>query len=174
MRRAAHHIALALSFVRVGAVFLGPGTGRAHACSCAGSPSPTDELNRSDAVFAREVIDVEDDTSSGMPPLSPVTLEVEESWKGVSEERIVVRGYGPEVSCGIEFREGERYLVYARDKGGKMFRWRPIFATQRGPSRVRKLTSPRSVRGLARSPAGSLPLLADHPWSERWPSRSSR
>ena len=50
-----------------------------------------------------------------MPPLSLVTLEVEESWKGVSEERVVVRGYGPEVSCGIEFREGERYLVYARD-----------------------------------------------------------
>lgn len=63
------------------------------------------------------MIDVEEDTRDGMPPLSPVTLEVEESWKGVSEERTVVRGYGPEVSCGIEFREGERYLVYARDKG---------------------------------------------------------
>jgi hypothetical protein len=61
------------------------------------------------------VIDVEEDTSGGMPSLSPVTLEVEESWKGVSEECVVVRGYGPEVSCGIEFREGERYLVYARD-----------------------------------------------------------
>ena len=54
-----------------------------------------------------------------MPPLSPVTLEMEESWKGVSEERTVVRGYGPEVSCGIEFREGERYLVYARDNEGQ-------------------------------------------------------
>jgi hypothetical protein len=52
-----------------------------------------------------------------MPPLSPVTLEVEKSWKGVSEDRIVVRGYRPEPSCGIEFREGERYLVYARDNG---------------------------------------------------------
>jgi hypothetical protein len=99
----------------VGAVFLGPGAGRAHACSCAGSPSSTDELYWPDAVFAGEVIDVEEDTSGGMPPLSPVTLEVEESWKGVSEERVVVRGYGPEVSCGIEFREGESYLVYARD-----------------------------------------------------------
>jgi hypothetical protein len=115
MRRAAHHIALALSFVRVGAVFLGPGTGRAHACSCAGSPSSTDELYWPDAVFAGEVIDVEEDTSGGMPPLSPVTLGVEESWKGASEERVVVRGYGPEVSCGIEFREGESYLVHARD-----------------------------------------------------------
>ncbi len=43
---------------------------------------------------------------------------VGKSWKGVSEERTVVRGYGPEVSCGIEFREGERYLVYARDNEG--------------------------------------------------------
>ena len=65
-------------------MFLGQGAGRAHACKCAGSPSSTDELYWSDAVFAGEVIDVEEDTSGSMPPLSPVTLELEESWKGVS------------------------------------------------------------------------------------------
>ncbi len=32
IRRAARHIALALSFVTLGAAFLGPGAGRAHAC----------------------------------------------------------------------------------------------------------------------------------------------
>jgi hypothetical protein len=43
---------------------------------------------------------------------------VKESWKGVSEDPVVVYGHGLEASCGIELDEGVSYLVYARRTSG--------------------------------------------------------
>ena len=97
----------------------------ARACTCA-RVSPEEGLRESEAVFSGEVVDIDADADEdfvpGPPPLhlDPVTFEIEESWKGISEgqQQVVVRGDGPGASCGIQFREGERYLVYAY-RGGE-------------------------------------------------------
>ena len=84
---------------------------------------PEEQLRVSEAVFSSEVISVGeaisgDQSSSpetGLPAGDPITFEVEESWKGDPEKQIVVLGYGEGGSgCGVDAREGERYLVYAR------------------------------------------------------------
>ncbi len=95
----------------------------ARACSCATGSTPEERLRKSDAVFSGKVVGVRGyffDWPGGGPSLGPVTFDLEESWKGVSEEPVVVRGYGASASCGLDFQRGERYLVYARrgEKGG--------------------------------------------------------
>jgi hypothetical protein len=76
-----------------------------------------DRLQRAEAVFSGVVVSVEEGFSSvGLEQGRPgtATLDVEESWKGVSPgERVVVSGYGSEAACGTEFRVGERFLVFA-------------------------------------------------------------
>ena len=126
----------------------------AHACSCSPPPSPEEELRRAeqrlqkaDAVFSGVVVDVE--TRSGSPQGSMdllfdlVTLDVEESWKGVSAEPVVVfdkslvlreagGSGGSDCTCdgslqeagerfqeGGRFQEGDRLLVYASAKGSE-------------------------------------------------------
>ena len=77
----------------------------------------------SEAVFSGKVMSVEEatfgDTSpspeTGLPVGGPITFEVEKSWKGDMEKQVVVLGYGKGSSgCGVDAREDERYLVYAR------------------------------------------------------------
>jgi hypothetical protein len=54
-------------------------------------------------------------SKTGLTVGGPITFEVEESWKGDTEKQVVVLGYGEGGSgCGVDAREGERYLVYAR------------------------------------------------------------
>ena len=95
----------------------------AYACSCTSAPLEK-RLKNAEAVFAGVAVDVgEMETGEDLrefaysPPPPPrfglVTLDVEESWKGASEEPLVVRGHGHGASCGIEFQKGERYLVFA-------------------------------------------------------------
>jgi len=96
-----------------------PGARSAHACSCAGGASLEEELESSDAVFAGAVTEIErEDHAPGVgPPLGRVTFDVNESWKGVTEGTASVYGQGDEVSCGLDFDPGERYLVYAYRTG---------------------------------------------------------
>ena len=91
----------------------------ARACSCAGGFSVQEELRDSDAVFWGEAVGVEEQgsTSSTPPFLGPVTFEVRGSWKGASQEQVVVHGQGHEASCGLDFDEGETYLVFAYHVG---------------------------------------------------------
>jgi|SRR5215216_4293539 len=93
----------------------------AHACSCVSGITPEESLQMSDAVFSGEVVDVDENFTPGPsgPHLGPVTFDVEESWKGVSEEPVVVHGYGYGPDCGIGFSVGDRYLVYAH-RGGEL------------------------------------------------------
>lgn len=91
----------------------------ARACSCAGGFSVQEELRDSEAVFWGEAVSVEEQgfTSSVPPFLGPVTFEVRESWKGVSQEQVIVHGQGHEASCGLDFDEGKTYLVFAYHVG---------------------------------------------------------
>ncbi len=91
----------------------------AHACSCVSVPLEK-HLRTSDAVFSGEVVGIdENDLSPGPGPrLGKVTFDVSDVWKGVSKESVAVYGQGPEATCGIDFEEGESYLVYAYRSNG--------------------------------------------------------
>ncbi len=90
----------------------------AHACSMAPPPNPpakkerlrgVDALQKADAVFSGVVVKTVKADFTG-------TLEVEESWKGVSVgERVVARSsqLGADCNPAPILQEGERYLVYA-------------------------------------------------------------
>jgi hypothetical protein len=91
----------------------------AYACSCA-TVSLEKQIKTSDVVFSGEVESVEPGARSpGVfpPSLGRVNFSVKESWKGVSGETVEVYGHGPGASCGIDFDEGESYLVYAYRSG---------------------------------------------------------
>ena len=91
----------------------------AHACSCAPSGSPAEALADADAVFAGEVIAVR---PQGHPPFrlssaDPVAAEfrVSQVWKGPRRETVTVETELSEISCGYEFKEGRKYIVYVWD-----------------------------------------------------------
>ncbi len=91
-------------------------TGEAHACSCAPSPGPKEELRTSEAVFWDEAVNVETQRSFA-EDMGPVTFDVKQSWKGELQDSAVVYGQGSGMICGLNFEEGKSYLVYAYDSG---------------------------------------------------------
>ncbi len=100
--------------------------GPAHACSCAETRSVKETLEKSSAVFSGEVTKVKEfspespEAGDALLGLGPVTFEIQEAWKGVSGNSVVVYGQGPGASCGIDFERGETYLVYAYRTGGDL------------------------------------------------------
>lgn len=102
-------------------------------CSCAREPDP-DKRAAGYFEFAELVAEarvVAIDTLGGPPPTDPpgsleeirldhpvlATLEVERWWKGGEDETLVLRmtdAWVP-MSCDMILREGERYLVFARE-----------------------------------------------------------
>lgn len=92
------------------------GEEEAYACKCAPS-TPEERLQKSSAVFSGEAVAMYEHSPPSGATLKRVDFEVEASWKGVSEERVVVQGDGS--SCDAPLREGGRYLVYATGGGGQ-------------------------------------------------------
>ncbi|WIV17381.1 LPXTG cell wall anchor domain-containing protein [Paenibacillus polygoni] len=85
----------------------------AYACSCVEPISVQDELSRSEAVFSGRVIEVKEERTNGYLS-NTVLFEISEVWKGGSESQIIIRTGGGGGDCGIQFKEGEDYLVYAK------------------------------------------------------------
>jgi len=83
----------------------------AYACSCVGPISPEEQFERSEAAFAGTAVSVEEKRVGSIA--KSVTIDVTETWKGVTDSRVVVTTGGGGGDCGFDFREGERYLVYA-------------------------------------------------------------
>jgi hypothetical protein len=118
VRAACVFLALLLGFSLV------VGARPAYACSCAGMWDTDEEFQRSDAVFAGEVVEVGElsveragPTDPRTPLLAPVTFDVKGAWKGVAGDSVVVHGQGPAPSCGLDFERGETYLVFAGRAG---------------------------------------------------------
>jgi hypothetical protein len=95
----------------------------ASACTCAVLPGSQQELaeralDRSTAVFAGEVLEVEKGAAPTMsrPGSSRVTLRVSEVWKGPERETLEVNTPREESACGYGFSEGREYLVYAEGR----------------------------------------------------------
>ncbi|MCX7570956.1 hypothetical protein OS242_13485 [Tumebacillus sp. DT12] len=100
-------------------VFAAPAD-RAAACSCVGFTT-LEAKDVSDAVFRGTVTEIKKPwMSKGTGDLAKITLQVEEVWKGAAVQEIVVSSALSEASCGVEFREGESYLVFAKNDGGRL------------------------------------------------------
>lgn len=114
-----------------------PRTPAAFACSCVPPGPPQEELRKSTAVFTGRVDRIdrfvvastgeevsfivvrafEDVKSLQFEKLLSygvaITLDIGETWKGVSGGTIALLGGAGGGDCGYDFREGERYIVYA-------------------------------------------------------------
>lgn len=82
----------------------------AIACSCIPPRDVQTELNESYAVFQGRVVEMDE---SMMNYEYTVTLDVEKSWKGISEETIEVKTALDSAACGYPFELNNTYLVYA-------------------------------------------------------------
>ena len=91
----------------------------AQACSCADPGSPSEAMEWADMVFTGQVssmtINRESPVILSGADLVTVEFQASQVWKGPQRELLSVTTEWSEVSCGYEFEEGGRYLVYARD-----------------------------------------------------------
>ena len=95
--------------------------GRAHACSCVQPGSPSEELEKFDAVFVGRVISVHHSydpagRSVTRDDRSTIGFEVSTVWKGEIHESTTITTPPTGGSCGYRFVEGESYVVYAYDR----------------------------------------------------------
>ena len=70
------------------------------------------------------------------------------------EGRVAVRGYGPEVRCGIVFRKGVRYLAYAHDNESQYVSFETGFCDATKPLAYAQADLPRSARRPSRCQVG--------------------
>lgn len=95
----------------------------AWACSCAESGAVQENKSRSDAVFEGTAVSVKSSSFSlfGSPAKTvKAGFQVNEIWKGHVAPFIEVLTAGSGETCGYEFQEGERYLVYAAATGNSL------------------------------------------------------
>ncbi|NQX47345.1 hypothetical protein HQN87_18595 [Paenibacillus tritici] len=86
-----------------------------YACSCVMPAPPLEAMEKSAAIFEGTVVRIEEEVKpmqSSMDPVS-VTFQVGSRWKGEVGEQVTVTTALSDASCGFEFTEGERYMVYA-------------------------------------------------------------
>lgn len=93
----------------------------AAACSCKSSGPACQAYWNTDAVFDATVVRIErvprdelvgNEVVTGSKHL--VTLDVRQTWKGLESGRLQVVTEAQEAACGFEFKDGVRYLVFAR------------------------------------------------------------
>lgn len=113
---------LLVSVLMIAAFSAFPFSEYAYACSCAVEAGATprelaeDYFSRADAVFAGEVVQIEEPSpSTVVSSVAPVnvSLRTREVWKGPQQETLGVTTAVSSASCGFDFEEGEEYLVYA-------------------------------------------------------------
>jgi hypothetical protein len=95
----------------------------ASACSCVDPGTAQQRKENNHAVFDGTVIAVKPSSlsifQSGAKALK-ASFHVHEVWKGqVTPELTVLTAEGSD-SCGAELKEGERYLIYASERNGKL------------------------------------------------------
>jgi hypothetical protein len=78
--------------------------------------SPSEELERSTAVFSGRVVGIEVPSGRTMSSADPVEVpfKVYAVWKGPKSDTVTVTTARSSVSCGYEFETGRAYVVYAR------------------------------------------------------------
>ena len=90
-----------------------------YGCSCIVPGSPSEELDKSAAVFSGEVVSVKEQSFFGttISSTDPTTVKfaVDKVWKGTVRPDISFTTARSGASCGFTFAEGKEYIVYSRD-----------------------------------------------------------
>lgn len=102
----------------LGALWLLGTTEQAYACKCVVPGSPSEELEKFDAVFTGRVLSVEHSFDPNASSFSPgdhttISFSVDTVWKGTVDKNIDITTPPTGGSCGFAFVEGEEYIVYA-------------------------------------------------------------
>ena len=84
----------------------------ASACSCIMPKPPLDAMEDADAVFRGKVVQIDSAMINGLPN-KVATFDLYESWKGPQRAKLRVETASNSAACGINFIEGEEYVVYA-------------------------------------------------------------
>lgn len=95
----------------------------AYACSCVEPGTIQDRKEQNDAVFEGKVVSIKQTSSllfNSPGKIKKATFEVNQVWKGHVTSRIEVITALHEDSCGFNFKEGERYIVYASSSGSAL------------------------------------------------------
>ncbi len=89
--------------------------GNVSACSCAEFISPPTAFEKATAVFTGMVISLQGPTGRVISSADPVmvVIQVDTVWKGPQENTLVVTTALSSASCGVEFKIGSSYLIYA-------------------------------------------------------------
>ena len=93
-----------------------------NACECISPAPPKESLEKSTAVFAGKVIDVDVPRGIVISTADPVkvTFEVSKVWKGPDYKTLVVTTARDGASCGYSFKQGEEYIIYTYGEGDKL------------------------------------------------------
>ena len=98
----------------------------AAACSCMVVGPACQAYWKTDAVFDATVTRIQrlprvETTALEYPSDDTlVTLQVHRSWKGTGTGEIEITTASSSSACGYEFKEGDRYLVFARHWRGRL------------------------------------------------------
>jgi hypothetical protein len=87
----------------------------AQACSCLRPPEPWEARAEAAAVFTGTVTRVVEEDYR-----LRVTFRVDNNWKGRASEQVFVSTASSTSACGIPFREGREYIVYADMHGNDL------------------------------------------------------
>lgn len=106
-------IRLALIGALFGHVFV-TSPNRTYACSCVEPGSPSDELDRSAAVFASEVVSIGEPERGGWAEYQVmIEFDVSAVWKGPDHQTVYLMTSPSPGMCGYSFVMGREYLVYS-------------------------------------------------------------
>lgn len=112
MRRLWGHVAALMVLTSV--LVVGP-SGTACACSCA-EPNTAENTAWADLVFVGVVVDLDRPAfSMSSGDLMTARLTVEQVHKGSATGHVEVKTAIEGPSCGFDFVEGNRYLIYSRE-----------------------------------------------------------
>lgn len=109
----------------------------AHACLCASSGSPREAMAEADAVFFGKVtsLTAHSRRDGSISSADPVTVEFDviRVWKGPPHDTLTVETERMGISCGYEFKEGRRYIVYTwgGNRTGRCTRTAPAWLAAR-------------------------------------------
>ncbi len=87
------------------------------ACSCV-SATPAEHFANATTVFMGTVKNISGDGRNGQKRL--VDFAVTEARKGILDKTVTVATGAGGGDCGFDFQEGQEYVVYAYDDGGKL------------------------------------------------------
>ncbi|GHJ46656.1 hypothetical protein Cs7R123_39980 [Catellatospora sp. TT07R-123] len=104
---------LAVLLTTATVLVLGP-TSTACACSCA-EPNATRSLEWADLAFMGVVVDVDRPLLNDGSGELVARLKVESVTKGTAGDEVEIRTSVEGPSCGFDFVEGNRYLVFSQD-----------------------------------------------------------